>query len=538
MVPTDFDWKNPDYTPIFQRRIDALRRIRQNPEQLPMLKAYYKANPADFIEDWGLTFDPRLVERGIPAYVPMMLFPKQREWVNWLMGQWKAQQSGLTEKSRDCGLSWLAVSAASTLCLFHHGLAIGFGSRKEEYCDKLDSPKSLFFKARLFMKNLPIEFRGGWDAKLHAPHMRLMFPETDSFMSAEAGDNIGRGDRCSIYFIDESAYLERPQLIDASLSATTNCRIDISSVNGMNNSFAQRRHGGKIPVFVFDWRDDPRKDDAWYAKQCDELDPVVVAAEIDRNYSASVEGSLIPSAWVQASIDAHKKLGITPSGARFGSLDVADEGRDKNAFCGAHGILIEHLEEWSGKGGDIFETVQKTFGLCDDLGYDRFHYDADGLGAGVRGDARVVNESRTRKLDVQAFRGSEAPLNPEHEDVKGRKNKDFFANHKAQAWWMLRYRFQATFRAVTEGMTVAPDDIISIPSTLPDRARLCTELSQPTYSINSVGKVVIDKAPDGMKSPNLADAVMIRFSQAGRRPMKIDPAVLARFSKPAMGMRR
>jgi len=38
------------------------------------------------------------------------------------------------------------------------------------------------------------------------------------------------------------------------------------------------------------------------------------------------------------------------------------------------------------------------------------------------------------------------------------------------------------------------------------------ELSQPTYSINAAGKVVIDKTPPGTRSPNLADAVMIVFS--------------------------
>ncbi len=37
---------------------------------------------------------------------------------------------------------------------------------------------------------------------------------------------------------------------------------------------------GKVPVFVFDWRDDPRKDQAWYDKQRINLDPVVLAQEV------------------------------------------------------------------------------------------------------------------------------------------------------------------------------------------------------------------------------------------------------------------
>jgi hypothetical protein len=43
--------------------------------------------------------------------------------------------------------------------------------------------------------------------------------------------------------------------------------------------------------------------------------------------------------------------------------------------------------------------------------------------------------------------------------------------------------------------------------------KLMAELSQPTYAINQVGKILIEKTPEGTKSPNLADAVCIQFSQ-------------------------
>jgi hypothetical protein len=99
--------------------------------------------------------------------------------------------------------------------------------------------------------------------------------------------------------------------------------------------------------------------------------------------------------------------------------------------------------------------------------------------------------------------------------IPRRKNADFFANLKAQSWWSLRQRFQQTYRAVVEGQSVDPDSIISLSPDLPHLTRLCGELSQPTYSINTTGKIVVDKAPDGMKSPNLADAVMINFNPAG-----------------------
>lgn len=532
LAVTPFNWNDPDYAAVFAERADRLARIRANPEILPVLAAHYRNSPADFIDDWGCTYDPRLVAKGLPAVVPFKLFPKQREWCEWVVSRWRASDPGLTEKSRDAGVSWLSVALSCTLCLFHEGLAIGFGSRKEEYVDKLGSPKSLFWKAREFLKLLPPEFLFGW-TPADAPHLRVSFPGTASVMTGEAGDNIGRGDRSTIYFVDESAFIERPHLIEASLSQTTDCRIDVSTPHGMANPFAEKRHRWPPErVFIFDWRDDPRKGPEWYARQQELLDAVTLAQEVDRNYSASVAGVVIPQEWVQSAIDAHLALGFDPTGRRQAALDVADEGPDLNALCIARGVLVENVTAWSGKGSDTFATAAKAFGFCDVLGITEMDYDADGLGAGIRGDARVLNEQRTRKIEANAWRGSgkvvdadepiesAAPRNvkPDPDDVE-RLNGDYYANAKAQGWFSLRYRFQRTHRAVTmakagEDWRAAyhPDDLISLSSKMPALAQLTSELSQATFTQSTAGKMLVDKAPDGMRSPNYADATMIRFA--------------------------
>jgi hypothetical protein len=79
----------------------------------------------------------------------------------------------------------------------------------------------------------------------------------------------------------DAAHLERLQLIEASLANNTDCRIDVSSVSGMANSFAEKRHPSRVKVFTFHWRDDPRKGEEWYARQKATLDPVTLAAEVD-----------------------------------------------------------------------------------------------------------------------------------------------------------------------------------------------------------------------------------------------------------------
>jgi phage terminase large subunit len=537
MVKRDppYDFRAPDMVAEYARRLNLLAKLRDDPGMMAAFRVHYLHNPADFIDDFGVTFDPRNIERNLPAVMPFVLFPKQRELIETIVERWRAGKPLLIEKSRDVGASWIMIGVGVALCVFHDGMVVGYGSRKEEYVDKLDSPKSLFYKARIFIKHLPPEFRAGWMEKRHGAHMRLTFPNTGAAMTGEAGDNIGRGDRTSLYFVDESAHLERPQLIEASLSATTNCRIDASSVAGMDNPFAIKRHAGKIRVFILDWRDDPRKDQAWYAEQCELLDPVTVAQEIDRNYSASVEGIVIPNEWIQAAVDAFDKLGITPTGKRLGALDVADEGIDANAYAGRYGAELQTLSEWSGKGDDIFGTVNRAFTESEEFGASSFLFDSDGLGAGVRGDARVLNEARAigklGKIEALPFRGSGAVVDPDKpiplatdvaldRDKQARTNADYFANAKAQGWWNLRVRFQRTYRAVTKGAQYNPDELISLSSksiTAATLAKLTVELSRPTYSLNGAGKILIDKAPDGSRSPNLADAVMICYSPQPRR---------------------
>lgn len=510
----EFNFKIPDYAAIFAQRAERLIKIRSDPRVLPALFEYYKTHIPQFIIDWGCTWDPKNIERNLPAFVPFILFERQAEWIDWVIDHWRRRKNGLTAKTRQMGFSWMSEALACSMCIFHPGMSVGFGSRNVDYVDVIGDPKSLIEKGRMFMRALPIEFRGAW----RTAHKRIIF-DNGSLIVGEGGDELGRGNSTSIYFVDEAAYLEHPRLVEAALSQTTNCRMDISTPNGLGNPFAEKRFS--MPpddVFIFHWRDDPRKDEDWYNEQKEKLDPVILAAEVDVSFSASIEGVVIPSEWIQEAIDAHAKLGLEPTGGHFCGLDVADEGRDMNAFAARHGVVLEHLEEWSGKGGDIFHSVIKAFSICDEMGYDAFEYDADGLGAGVRGDAAEINRQRKdagiRQISDSPFRGSGAVVEPDGEMVPERTNKDYFYNLKAQSYWALRLRFQETHRAIS-GSPYNADDIISIDSTRISKrlmTKLTMELCQPIYRLNNVGKIIIDKLGDGVRSPNLSDCVMIAYN--------------------------
>lgn len=356
----EIDWLKPDYGPVFAERRDRLVRLRGTPGMLEGLREYYRDNPVAFIEDWGCTFDPRNAERGLPTVVPFLLFDKQRDFIGWLYDRWRAQEDGLGEKSRDMGVSWLCVAFAVWMWIFHDGSVVGFGSRKEEYVDQLGDPKSLFWKAREFIKWLPVEFRPDWDA----PYMRIINKDNGSVIIGEAGSNIGRGNRASIYFKDESAFYEKPDAIDAALSQTSNCKIDVSTPNGNGNPFYRKRHGGKIPVFTFHWRDDPRKDEAWYRKQCEGLDPVIVAQEIDINYEGSVTNSFMPGRAVDAAQrrTAQEVEGIGPW---MIGVDAAHEGDDESVIHARRGRFnMDQVCLNKMNGPELAGAVES---LCDDL---------------------------------------------------------------------------------------------------------------------------------------------------------------------------
>ena len=521
----------PNYTAEFQRRQERLHRIRKNLNLARGAFEYYRTRPAEFIADWCITYDPRNGSNGLPKMMPFIPFEKQVDLVEFLQYCVKHQVSGLIEKSRDMGATWICAAFSVHAWIYGDG-AIGWGSRKEQLVDRLGDPSSIFEKIRLIVDYLPAFFLpDGYNRKEHATYMKMLNPKTGASITGEAGDNIGRGGRKSLYFKDESAHYERPQLIEAALGDNTNVQIDISSVHGTNNVFYRRRQSGqlwdknrepdksKTQIFIMDWRDHPAKDQEWYdkrrAKAASEGLLAQFAQEVDRDYASAVEGIIIPPAWVKSAIDAHKKLGIEPSGATIAGQDIADEGGDKNALAIRKGILLTYADHWGE--GDTGATARKSIMQCRARHVTSLQYDSIGVGAGFKAE---TNRLRTEKLlppnmDIVAWAAGASPLHPKRHIIPGDrqspKNADFYANIKAQAWWNLRLRFELTHKAVTTGVVDDPDELISIDGDLPLLHEIVNELSQPTYSTNGSGKLIINKKPDGGRSPNLADAIVMAY---------------------------
>ncbi len=490
MAP-DIDWKAPNYDGVWAERLERLQRLAtMPPAELTALKAYYSDNPVQWITDWGMTFDPRNPERGIPALAPFILFPKQEEAVDWLVARWKGREDGLVEKSRDMGVSWLCVAVAVWMWTFHTGIVVGFGSRKEDYVDRIGDPSSLFWKIRAFIRLLPPQFRPkNYKEDKHAPFMRVLNPENSSSIVGEAGSNIGRGARTSIYFKDESAFYEQPESIDAALSQTSNCKIDVSTPNGEGNPFWKKRFGGKIKTFIFDWRDDPRKGQEWYETQKASLDPVVLAQEVDRDYSASIGNAFIPGDMVTDAMSRGPADVAPMGGLRFG-LDVARFGDDKCVLTVRRGRLVMRQAVW-GK-TDLMSTAGRV--RQEVLAYrgkgahvEQIAVDVIGVGAGVA-DA------------LRAWFGEDVVA-----DVNVSVKLDDGANYNLRA---------AMWSSMREWLPTAA---------LPNDPELRTDLTGLRYSYRG-GLLLLESKDEakkrGLKSPDRGDSLALTFAAPGGAKQK------------------
>lgn len=545
---TESEWKPravtheqwpPDYDAVWRWRATTLRKLQSDPIALASAKRYYSTRPAEFIMHWMDTYDPR---KSSDKWMPFVFFAKQEEVIGFIQGLMRDQESGLFEKCRDAGLTWICVGWSVWAWIFVDGIAIGWGSRKEELIDKLGDPDSIFEKMRLVLRRLPsVWLPKDFNWSRCSKHRTLNNPATGAVIAGEAGKDIGRGGRKSIYFVDEAAHLEHPERVDAALGDNTNVRVDISSVNGIGNVFHRRREAGVLwtdenqtyekgftRVFVMDWRDHPAKTQEWYdtrkAKADREGLQHLFAQEVDRNYSAAVSNVVVPYEWITSAVDSHIYIPYVAEayernkGLWIAGLDVADDGEDRNSLTLREWIIWRHVEEWGERDPGV--SARRALTTCRPYKKRiKVMYDSIGIGASVKSEYNriVMDEKLIGIYDIPfvPWNAGAGVENPYHhvvpDDDESLTNQEVFGNLKAQGWWALRTRFYKTHKARTEGAVYDPSELISLDSTMPLLKQVMKEIGQPTYGPGAKLKMIINKKPSGTKSPNNADGGMMAF---------------------------
>lgn len=457
-------------------------------------------NLIDFVNDFLVTYDPRIT----PSTVPFYLFPKQDEYLRWKRDRRRLKQNGIVEKSRDGGFSWLNTADQLHSWLFEEGFAGALGSRKGILVDRLGDPGSLFEKLRFLLRHLPKwMLPSDFDWKKHDNFCKLINPNNGSVITGEFGDNLGRGSRSSLYDFDEAAFHPNPASADAALSNNTDVIIYTSSVNGMNFFYKKRMSTPDEQVFRFHWTDDPRKNDAWYQQMKAKYDPVIIASELDLDYGASIEGIFIPASWVIAAVN----LDIKAVGTKIAGLDVASKGKNLSVFTIRRGAVVFPQISWSNV--NTFISASKARDLMAENQIPHLNFDYDGLGEGVDSGFFTMGDLPFTYETVQgASRASE--LLWEYEQ---RTSYEKFANKRAELWGLLRDRFRKTYDHVNGIAVHDVQELISIPND----TRLITQLSQPQGKRSTNGKVLLESKEDmkkrGVESPDFADSLALTMEQ-------------------------
>ena len=165
-------------------------------------------------------------------------------------------------------------------------------------------------------------------------------------------------------------------------------------------------------------------------------------------------------------------------------LDVARFGDDRTALAKRRGnVMLEPVKSWSGLdtmqvAGTIVDEYRTT---PDDEKPSQIVVDSVGLGAGV------VDRLNELRLPVMGRNVGEQPA-----------AKERYVRYRDELWFACREWLA--------GRDVA----------MPKDDKLIAELTGPKYTINSTGKVMVERKEDmkkrGLRSPDLADALVLTFA--------------------------
>lgn len=274
------------------RLVERLAIQKRCEVDLEYRKEIIKKCANDFVfwcNTFGTTFDPREENRNLPFF----LWDKQIEYVRFLEGLLINQEDGLVEKSRDVGMSYVTLTFITYRWLFHDFNAL-IGSRVESKVDKSDDPDALFWKIDYILRNVPDWMMPvGFDWNKHRTYMRLSRPDKDNVITGEsANPNFGRAGRYNLTLFDEMGFWQYTKSSWESSGSSTTTRLAISTPpeTGRASYFYKLRMSGRVKVFTFHYKDDPRRDEVWEAKQREKQSPEEFERERNISYSGSLEG--------------------------------------------------------------------------------------------------------------------------------------------------------------------------------------------------------------------------------------------------------
>ncbi len=219
---------------------------------------------------------------------------------------------------------------------------------------------------------------------------------------------------------------------------------------------------------------------------------------------------IIKRSWVEAAIDFHVNYPEDMRGQKVVGYDVADSGEDKNAVTVCDGAIITKCYEWQGGENELKKSADRV--RLEAIRHNaKIVYDSIGVGAHTGSTLQAANFT-----DFSGFNAGGKIIKPSKK-YNGVKQKEYFSNIKAQAWWLVADRLRNTYDYLHNGnKNYSSDDLISISSDIPNMESLISELTTPRRDFDKAGRVKVESKDDlkkrEVKSPNKADSFIMALS--------------------------
>lgn len=298
--------------------VAAIRELRENEEQR------CREDPVYFVERYCHIEDKDAEE----LIVPFKLWPGQKR----ALMDFVEHRLNVVLKSRQLGLTWLALAEACRLMLLNTGRTVVGLSRSE------DEAKELVRRLGVILRYMP-EFvaedenvPAGWSGPIFEPltlSMTIHFPEgPDSvFKGFASSPSVGRSFTADMIILDEWAFQQWAGEIWQSSFPIVNRPlggrvIGLSTIKRgtLFEEIFTNPDNGFHKIFL-PWSTDPRRDEVWYKKTLGALGEDKTLEE----YPATVEQALtVPGgAFFPEMLDAAHKASALPvdPGRRYVTLD-------------------------------------------------------------------------------------------------------------------------------------------------------------------------------------------------------------------------
>lgn len=314
----------------------VINKSLDNPDFQALLMSMSGEDFLFWMNTFVYTYNPREARQ----HIPFVTFPYQDELALEIIDAIETGEDIHIDKSRDMGLSWLVLAIFVWGWLFKDW-ELRVGSRNRDYVDKGGDMNSLFEKMRYILERipswmLPYKFDLKRGTQFNSAAKLVNSVSKNAIVGEATSPNFARGGRSKAILYDEFAFWTCADDAWKGGADTTNCRILISTPNGMNNKFADVKfdEGLQLRKYSILWKLHPFKDEEWYQKEKERRTPQELAQEVDISYTASASNRVYED-FVNVPIGQGPAFDYNPELPLYRFWDFSEGGSDQTAIIWA-----------------------------------------------------------------------------------------------------------------------------------------------------------------------------------------------------------